>query len=178
MRLPQLWRNFGIIFIALSLSFKIISFQFHMISWFVIFDLHVWKQKSDITWAPYEHFYLLKRSCVCVPQLWHNFGNFFIVLSLDCYVLTFQFHMIATFVIFDLHVWTQKSDITRGTYENFHLLARSCVCFPQFWHNFSIFFIALPLSFIILIFQSYIIACSVIFESHVWTQKSDIIRAT
>ena len=149
-----------------------------MISCFVSFDLHVWTQKTDITEATYEHFDLLTRSCVYLPQLWQNFGNFFITRPLSFKILIFQFRMIDCSVCFDSHVWTQKSDIRRATYEHFDLLTRSCVCLRQLWDNCCIFFITHPLSFNILIFHFHMMDWSVSFDSLVWTQTSDITRAT
>ena len=118
------------------------------------------------------------RACKCLPQLWHNFGIFFISQPLAFKISFFQFHMIAFSIGYDSHVWTQKSDITRATYEHFNSLMRACKCLPQLWHNFGIFLITRPLSFKILIFKYHMIACSKSFDSHVWTRKSDITQAT
>ena len=130
-----------------------------MIASSISFDCHVWTQKSDITQSTYKHFDLLMR-------------------PLSFKILIFQFHMIDCSVSFDSHVWTQKSDITTATYEHFDLLTRSCVCLPQLWENFDIFFITRPLRFKILIFQFHMMDWSISFDSQVWTQKSDITRAT
>ena len=165
--LPVLWHNFDIFFITLPLSFGILIFQLHIIACFISFDTHVWTQKCDITRATYEHFDSLTRSCVCVHQLWENFGIFFITRPLSFQILTFKFHMIASFIKFDSHVWTQKSDITRATYEYFDLLTRSSVSLPQLLHNFGIFFTTRPLSFEIF-FQIHMLACFVSFDLHVW----------
>ena len=149
-----------------------------MIACSIGFDSHVWTQKSDITRATYEHFNSYMRACKCLPQLWHNFGIFFITQTLVFKISFFQFNMIACSISFDSHVWTQKSDITRATYEHFELLMRSTKCLHELWHNFGIFFITQPLGFKISFFHFHIIACSISFDSHVWTQKSDIARAT
>ena len=119
----------------------------------VSFDLLFWTQKSDITRATYEHFYLLTRFCVCLPELSHNFGFFFITRSLNFKIFIFTSQMIACPTSFGSHVWTQKSDITRATYKHFDLLTRFCVCLPQLWYNFGIFFITRPLSFKIFYFS-------------------------
>ena len=87
--LPKMWHNFSILFIAIPLSFKIFIFEFHMIAWCVSFDLHVWTQNSYITRPTYEHFDLCARSCKCLPQMWHNFGIFFISLPLNFKIFIF-----------------------------------------------------------------------------------------
>ena len=149
-----------------------------MIACSISFDSHVWTQKSDITRATYEHFNSLMRACKCLPELWHNFGIFFITPALSLKILFFKFHMIACSTSFDSHVWTQNSDITRATYEHLNSLMCACKCLPQLWHNFRIFFITRALSFKILFFKFHMTACSISFDSNVWTQKSDITRAT
>ena len=79
-------------------------------------------------------------------------------------------------ISFDLHVCTQKSDITRASYGLLDLLTRSCVWLLYFWHKFSFSFMSLALSFKIPIFWFHIRACSISFDSHIWAQKSDITR--
>ena len=111
---------------------------------------------------PIEYFKLFIRSTKCLHELWHNFGIFFITLTLSFKILIFKLHMIAS-----IRMFKQKSDITRATYEHFSLLIRSCKCLHELWHNFGIFFIIRPLSFKILNFKSYMIACSMSFDSHV-----------
>ena len=118
MCLPQLWHNFGIFFITYPQSFKTFNFKIHLIAFSVSLNSHVWTQKSYFTQDTYEHYDLLRQSCVCLPQLWHNFGIFFITCPLSFQILFFKFHMIARSISFNLHVWTQKSDITRATYEH------------------------------------------------------------
>ena len=86
--------------------------------------------------------------------------------------------MIACSICFDWHVWTQKSDITRATYKHFDLLMRSSVWLHELLHNFGIHFITTPLSIKILTFKFHMIACTVSFDSHVWTQKYDMIQAS
>mgnify|MGYP007007537767 CR=1 FL=1 len=170
-RLPQLCHNWSIFFIALPLSFPFLIFKFHMLACSLRFDLRVWTHKSNLTRATYEHFDLLMRFCVCFPQLWHNCGIFFKALPLSFQILFFQFNIRAFSPSFNSHFSTQKSNFTWPSYKHFYLLMRSCVCLPQLWHNFGIFFISLPLSFKILIYQIHMITCSPSLISHVWTQK-------
>ena len=174
MCLPALWHKFDIFFISLPMSFEILIFLFHMIACFINFDSNVWTQKCDITRATYEHFDFLTRSCVCLPQLWHNFGIVFITRPLSFQISICQLHIIASSISFDSHDWTQNFDITQTTYEHFYLLMPSCVCLPQLWQKFSIFFITRPLSFQILILQFHMISWFISFDAHVWTQTCDI----
>ena len=108
---------------------------------------------------------------MCVPYLTYKFA------CSTFETMFFRFYIIDCSVSFDSHIWTQKSDIIRASYEVFHLLTRSCVCIPHLWHKFA--FPCMPHStFKITFFRFYIIDCCVNFDSHVWTQKSDIIRAS
>ena len=132
--LHELSHIFGILFITLPMSFKILTFKFHMIACAISFDS-----------PTYEHFYLRMRYCVCLHELWHNFGIVFIPHPLSIKILTFKFHMIARSIRFDSHVWTQKSDITRANYEHFYLVMRWYVCLHELSHNFGILFINIPL---------------------------------
>ena len=161
-----------------SLSFKILIIKFHIITFSIIFYLHVWTQKYDMTWTSYEHFDLLTCSCKCLPELWHNFGIFYITHPLSFKMLILIFHMIACSRSFESHVWTQISDIPRPTYAHFDLLTCCCKCLPQLWHKFGFFFITHPLSFKIFFLKFHMIACSISFKSHVWRQISDITQAT
>ena len=103
---------------------------------------------------------------------------FFFFLSLTLSFKIIFFGVIASSVSFDSHVRTQKTDITRASYELFDLLRFSCVCSPQLWRNLAFSFISLYLSFKVMIFLFHIKASSVSFDSHVSAQKSDITRAT
>ena len=79
------------------------------------------------------------------------------------------YHRLLPYLQFDC--LKENSNLTQASYEKFHLLARSCVRRPQVWHNHSIVFISLALSFKIMVSQCHIIDCFVSFHSHVWTQK-------
>ena len=176
--LHELSQDFRILFITRPLSFKNLPFKRNMRTCSISFDSHAWTQKSDITWASYEHFDLLISSCVCLHEFSHIFGIFFIYRPLSVKILTFKFHIIASSISLDSQVWTQQSDITQATYEHFDLLIHSCLFLHELPHNFGIFFITCPLSFKILTFKFHMITCTISFDSHVWAQKSDIIRAT
>ena len=80
-------------------------------------------------------------------------------------------------VSFDSHGWA-KSDITHATYELSDLLRHSCVCLPHILNNFVVSFMYIAVGFKILFFWLPTISWSANFDSHGWTQKSDITLAT
>ena len=132
-------------------------------------SIRMFEHENPISHEPPMNILIVSCACKCLPQLWHNIGIFFISRHLSFKILIFKFHMIACSISFDSHVWTQKSDIRGATYEHCNSLMRAWKCLPQLWHKFGIFFITRPLSFKILIFKFHMIACSISFDSHVWT---------
>ena len=121
-------------------TFIIKFFQFHIIACSNRFDSHVWTLKSDIIRASYEDFDFLTRSCVCVPHSWEKISFSFVSLALSLKIRNFQFHIRACSVTVDSHARTQKSDITRASYELFDFLMQTCVFIPHLWHKFSFSF--------------------------------------